>query len=70
MFLKTRATDSSSLVEVMDLQQLFDPFAKEVKGRFHAGEEMQDPEQFSKAGLLFPSGEDLPRCWLDPHYAG
>jgi hypothetical protein len=29
---------------------------------------MQDPEKFDKAEIEFPSGEDLPRCWLDSHY--
>jgi hypothetical protein len=37
-------------------------------GRFHAGEELQEPERFAKADLSFPSGEPLPRCWLDPGY--
>ncbi len=32
------------------------------------GEERQDPEKFDKAGLVFPSGEALPQCWLDAHY--
>jgi hypothetical protein len=70
MFLKIRNDDDSSLVEVLDLKQLFDPFATEVKARMHAGEEMGDPQAFTKANLFFPSGEDLPRCWVDPHYAG
>jgi hypothetical protein len=70
MFLKFRNDDDSSLVEVLDLKQLFDPFATEVQVRMHAGEELQDPEALTKAGLFFPSGEELPRCWLDPHYAG
>lgn len=70
MFLKVRHDDDASLVEVLDLKQLFDPFATEVSGRIHAGEEMQDPQPVQKADLCFPSGEDLPRCWVDPHYAG
>jgi hypothetical protein len=69
MFLTIQHADDSSLVEVLDLQQLFDPFAKEVLGRIHAGEELQDPQSVSKAGLRFPSGEELPRCWVDPSYA-
>ena len=29
----------------------------------------EDPmEKFAKADLQFPSGEPLPRCWLDAHY--
>ena len=59
---------SGDLVEVLVLDQLFDPFRKEVTGRFHAGEEMQEPASFAKVNLTFPSGEYLPRCWLDPAY--
>jgi hypothetical protein len=66
MFLKT--TQDGSLMEVLDLQQLFDPFAKRVLGRLHAGEELQDAEPFAKSDLLFPSGEALPRCWVDADY--
>ncbi len=59
---------SGDMVEVINFEALFDPFLLEVKGRLHAGEELQDPADFSKQDLGFPSGEDLPRCWLDPHY--
>jgi hypothetical protein len=73
VFLKIRhnddsSLDDSSLVEVLDVQQLFDPFASTVLGRLHAGEELQDPGALSKVELSFPSGEPLPRCWMDPHY--
>jgi hypothetical protein len=68
MFLKIRHDDDSSLVEVLDVQQLFDPFSTHVLGRLHAGEELQDPGTLSKVELRFPSGEPLPRCWVDPHY--
>ena len=70
MFLRISQDDDDSLVEVLNLQQLFDPFASEVLGRFHAGEELQDPQGMIKQSLVFPSGEALPRCWLDPNYAG
>lgn len=66
MFLRHKP--SNDIVEVMDLEALFDPFRIEVKGRFHAGEEMQDPTGFRKSDMLFLSGEHLPRCWVDPHY--
>lgn len=66
MFLKTR--HDGSLMEVLTLPALFDPFATHLQGRLHAGEELQEPEPFLKADLIFPSGEPLPRCWLDPHY--
>lgn len=66
MYLRHKAT--GDLVEVLDLEALFDPFQAEVTGCFHWGEELQDPNRFAKAELAFPSGEDLPRCWLDPQY--
>ncbi len=68
MFLKVRHNDDASLVEVIDLKQLFNPFDAQVQGRLHGGEELQDPEAYAKADLLFPSGEALPRCWLDSHF--
>lgn len=66
MFLKHKP--SSNIVEVMDLEALFDPFRTDFKGRFHAGEEMQDPTGFHKTDMQFLSGEHLPRCWLDRYY--
>jgi len=59
---------SGNLVEIVDQVSLFDPCRERVTGRLHAGEEMQEPEQFAKSELRFPSGEPLPRCWLDPGY--
>ena len=71
MFLKLRQHENeSSLVEVLDLKALVDPFATTVYARMHGGEEMQDPHHFEKAELSFPSGEALPRCWVDSHYQG
>ncbi|MFM7652282.1 MAG: acetyltransferase [Vulcanococcus sp.] len=66
MFLKMR--HDGSLMEVLNLRQLFDPFASGVDGHLHAGEEVQDQETFQKSDLEFPSGEGLPRCWVDPAY--
>ncbi|MGA7800756.1 MAG: acetyltransferase [Gammaproteobacteria bacterium] len=66
MYLKH--SPSGDLVEVLDLEALFDPFKTELAGRFHAGEELQEPASFGKATLVFPSGEVLPRCWMDAHY--
>ena len=65
-----RHTPSGDLVEILDMTALIDPYRGEVQGRFHAGEELQDPAPFRKAELEFPSGEPLPRCWIDPHYRG
>ena len=66
MYLKHKP--SGDVVEILDLSALFDPFKSEVQGRFHAGEELQDPAGFAKAELVFTSEEALPRCWVDPHY--
>ncbi len=66
MYLKHKTTGKA--VEVLGLTDLFDPLHAQIVGRFHAGEEMQDPEKFDKADLAFCSGEGMPRCWLDAHY--
>lgn len=66
MFLKDKSKDD--LVEVLTLSDLFDPFCKTLVGRYQHGEEAQDPEKFKKTELCFPSGEALPRCWIDAHY--
>jgi hypothetical protein len=66
MFLLLRHDDDSSLVEVLDLPQLMDPFEEQVLGCLHAGEERQDPQPWPKDQLRFPSGESLPLCWLQP----
>lgn len=68
MYLKSK--NNGDLVEVLDIKSLVDPFRDKLAGRFHAGEEMQDPANFAKADLVFPSGEALPRCWTDPEYRG
>ncbi len=66
MFLKHRL--NHDLVEVLNVAELWDPFVPLVLGRYHAGEEMQDPEPFEKVDLIFLSGERLPQCWIDAHY--
>ncbi|RMF23699.1 MAG: acetyltransferase [Cyanobacteria bacterium J083] len=66
MFLKQKSSDD--LIEILEVQDLYDPFKPEILGRCHSGEEMQDPEMFPKSELVFPSGESLPLCWLDPDY--
>jgi hypothetical protein len=63
-----RHKPSGDLVEILNLDRLFDPFQIEVNGRYHAGEVLQEPAAFAKSELVFPSGEYLPRCWLDPAY--
>ena len=66
MFLKDKST--GDLVEVLDIAAMVDPCRAELEGRYHAGEELQDPARFSKDQLAFPSGEALPRCWMDAGY--
>ncbi|HFD80277.1 MAG TPA: acetyltransferase [Gammaproteobacteria bacterium] len=66
MYLRDKKT--GDLVEVLDIPAMVDPCVDTIKGRFHAGEELQDPATFAKADLEFPSGEALPRCWTDPDY--
>ncbi|MGB3237534.1 MAG: acetyltransferase [Geitlerinemataceae cyanobacterium] len=66
MFLKHKQT--GVLIEVLGLEELSDPSNDKIKGRSHAGEELQGPEAFPKSALIFPSGEALPVCWLDAQY--
>ncbi|OOG22338.1 acetyltransferase [Thioalkalivibrio denitrificans] len=66
MFVKDR--NNGHLVEVIDRDDLMDPVKSQFKGRYNWGEDLPDPEQFKKSDIIFPSGEPLPRCWLDVHY--
>ncbi len=66
MFLKHKTR--GDLLEVLDLTALFDPSVGRLSARFHVGEEMPEPDQFSKQELVFPSGEALPQCWQDADY--
>ena len=66
MFLSHKV--NHEIIEVLNLEDLFDPLKDEIIGRFHAGEELQDPEAMSKSELVFPSGEPLPQCWINAHY--
>jgi hypothetical protein len=59
---------SASTIEIEDLETLFNPLKDEIDGKIQEGQEEQDPQQFAKQDLTFTSGEDLPRCWLDPNY--
>jgi hypothetical protein len=60
--------DSGKLVEVLAINDLYNPIHPRVVGRLHYGEEPQDPAYFEKDSLCFASGEPLPLCWRDPHY--
>jgi hypothetical protein len=66
MFLKQIGADH--LVEVLRLEELVDPSKSSFTGRLNIGEEMPEPEPFQKSKVCFPSGEPLPRCWVDVHY--
>lgn len=66
MYLKHKET--GAVVEVLDMAALSNPFCGSLAGRLHVGEELQEPADFTKRELRFPSGEELPRCWWDPRY--
>jgi hypothetical protein len=66
MFLKHKK--NGKMVEVLGLNDLFNPNHAALVGRYNAGEELQEPEKFPKLELEFLSGEPLPRCWVDVHY--
>lgn len=66
MFLKNK--QSGTLIEITDLESLINPTKNEVTGQDQAGQEEQNSTSYQKQELIFPSGEDLPRCWLDANY--
>ncbi|MCC5639127.1 acetyltransferase [Nostoc sp. CHAB 5844] len=66
MFLQVKNT--SDLVKITNIQELIDPNINIVHGQDQEGQEEQDADSFEKQNLVFPSGESLPRCWLDANY--
>ncbi|MDZ7957704.1 MAG: acetyltransferase [Aulosira sp. DedQUE10] len=60
--------DSGELVKIVDLQELIDPNNDLVHAKDQEGQEEQETDTFKKDELIFPSGESLPRCWLDASY--
>ncbi|TWU25110.1 hypothetical protein Pla52o_14080 [Novipirellula galeiformis] len=66
MFMKDKR--SGNLIRVDELSKLASPHETSVAGHRQAGEEEQDREAFDKSDLTFPSGEALPRCWVDASY--
>lgn len=66
MFLKDK--ESGSLIEIIDIQPLISPTSSAVPGRDQAGQEEQEPTTYQKEKLVFPSGENLPLCWMDENY--
>ena len=57
MFLKH--SKNGKMVEVLGLNDLFNPNHVKLVGRYNAGEELQDAEDFPKSALEFLSGESL-----------
>jgi hypothetical protein len=66
MFLQLK--DSGDIVKVLDFQELIDPNNNIIHAQDQLGQEEQEPESYEKQNLVFPSGESLPRCWVDAHY--
>jgi hypothetical protein len=66
MFLQIK--NSRDLVKIVDFQELIDPNSKIVHAKDQEGEEEQETDIYIKEDLVFPSGEKLPRCWLDANY--
>lgn len=66
MFLKDKTT--GSLVEVLDIEALFDPNKNSISGQGQMGQDEQNTASFNKEDLKFPSGEELPLCWKDANY--
>jgi len=66
MLVKNR--EDNTLIQVMNADDLIDPFKESIQGRQKAGQEVQPTQTFDKSRLVFPSGENLPQCWMDPEY--
>ncbi|MCG7496657.1 acetyltransferase [Vibrio sp. Of7-15] len=66
MFLKEDRT--GDLVDVIDMSSLTNPFMTDVSVQFQSGEDLADPVTIDKQKLIFPSGEQLPECWLNGYY--
>jgi hypothetical protein len=60
--------ETGNLVEINDVLELIDPNKQEIVIQSQSGEEEQDPEPCHKSKLMFPSGESLPRCWVEANY--
>ena len=66
MLLKEK--QSGELVKVDEVEQLVNPVQDSITGQIQGGQAEQLPQSFQKSGLIFPSGEALPRCWSDADY--
>ncbi len=68
MLLKNTQASTETLIEIIDVDALINPLSDTVPGRIQNGQEEQEPENFTKTNLVFPSGESLPQCWFDADY--
>lgn len=59
---------SGELIKISDTTNLVNPVEDTIQGKVQGGQNEQPPTSFEKQALAFPSGEDLPRCWLDADY--
>ncbi|GAB4380891.1 MAG: acetyltransferase [Elainellaceae cyanobacterium] len=60
--------ETGSLVKILDTTELINPLKETVHGQLQEGQEEQPPEEFNKSTLIFPSGENLPQCWINDKY--
>ncbi|MDX1301508.1 acetyltransferase [Photobacterium sp.] len=66
MFLKE--TRTGDLVDVIDMGALINPFSQQVNVQYQSGEDLAEPVAIDKQNLAFPSGEELPECWINGYY--
>ncbi|ELR67010.1 hypothetical protein C942_04714 [Photobacterium marinum] len=66
MFLKEART--GDLVDVVDMASLVNPFSQHVTVQYQSGEDLAEPVTVDKHNLSFPSGENLPECWVNGYY--
>lgn len=59
---------SGGLIEVAKFEEVWDPNQDTVEGKLQEGQNEQNSTSYKKEDLIFPSGEKLPLCWLDPDY--
>jgi hypothetical protein len=59
---------NGTLIEILDVAALVNPVENKILVSGQNGEEEQPPEKISKEEIVFPSGENLPRCWVDANY--
>jgi len=66
MFMMER--ESANLLKIENIEALWDPFESQLMARSQAGEEEQPSSPVDKQKLVFPSGEELPECWINPNF--